>query len=297
MARTADVVIMMLDATKGEVQRSAVGAGQADSLGRPCGGNRTLATARVSLSSWWVVPGVLGPLPRGSSGRTVHGYTQCRRPGAASPRGLCLEDGAVPCHPGSGSCLQGPGCPVAAQSLPGARPHTAEPGSRPGLRLRAQQANLHPGRTPADLPSDRPEGLGLLLSTFGCWEGTFGGWWRVREGRLWRVGAARPAPGTCEGHGGSTRSLLEKELGSVGIRLNKHKPNIYFKVRPRPLSLGEGVGPAAARGARGAGCSCRHQHHPSLAPPAQERRRHLLQLDGHADAVLREAGAADLARV
>ena len=60
MARTADVVIMMLDATKGEVQRSAVGAGQADSLGRPCGGNRTLATARVSLSSWWVVPGVLG---------------------------------------------------------------------------------------------------------------------------------------------------------------------------------------------------------------------------------------------
>ncbi|XP_036693548.1 developmentally-regulated GTP-binding protein 2 isoform X2 [Balaenoptera musculus] len=229
VARTADVVIMMLDATKGEVQRSAVGVGQADSLGRPCGGNRTLATTRVSLSSWWVVPGVLGPLPRGSSGRTVHGYTQCRRPGAASPRGLCLEDGAVPCHPGSGSCLQGPGCPVAAQSLPGARPQTAEPCSRPGLRLRAQQASLHPGRTPADLPSDRPEGLGLLLSTFGCWEGTFGGWWRVREGRPWRVGAARPAPGTCEGHGGSTRSLLEKELGSVGIRLNKHKPNIYFK--------------------------------------------------------------------
>ncbi|XP_036051128.1 developmentally-regulated GTP-binding protein 2 [Onychomys torridus] len=28
------------------------------------------------------------------------------------------------------------------------------------------------------------------------------------------------------------RSLLEKELESVGIRLNKHKPNIYFKVCP-----------------------------------------------------------------
>lgn len=26
------------------------------------------------------------------------------------------------------------------------------------------------------------------------------------------------------------RSLLEKELESVGIRLNKEKPNIYFKV-------------------------------------------------------------------
>lgn len=27
------------------------------------------------------------------------------------------------------------------------------------------------------------------------------------------------------------RELLEKELESVGIRLNKRKPNIYFKVR------------------------------------------------------------------
>lgn len=32
--------------------------------------------------------------------------------------------------------------------------------------------------------------------------------------------------------GALPRSLLEKELESVGIRLNKHKPNIYFKVRP-----------------------------------------------------------------
>lgn len=29
------------------------------------------------------------------------------------------------------------------------------------------------------------------------------------------------------------RGLLEKELESVGIRLNKKKPNIYFKVSPR----------------------------------------------------------------
>jgi len=29
----------------------------------------------------------------------------------------------------------------------------------------------------------------------------------------------------------SCRALLEKELESVGIRLNKSKPNIYFKVR------------------------------------------------------------------
>lgn len=33
----------------------------------------------------------------------------------------------------------------------------------------------------------------------------------------------------------SCRSLLEKELETVGIRLNKNKPNIYFKVRHRKL--------------------------------------------------------------
>lgn len=118
--------------------------------------------------------------------------------------------------------------------------------------------------TAGDLPSDRPEGLGLVLSAFGCWEGTFGGWWRVRGGRPWRVGAARPAPGTCEGHGGSARSLLEKELGSVGIRLNKHKPNIYFKVRPRQ-------GGGTSRGPQGERCGlrlplCQH-HRPALLQP------------------------------
>jgi ribosome-interacting GTPase 1 len=32
------------------------------------------------------------------------------------------------------------------------------------------------------------------------------------------------------------RGLLEKELESVGIRLNKKKPNIYFKVSPPRFS-------------------------------------------------------------
>ncbi len=32
------------------------------------------------------------------------------------------------------------------------------------------------------------------------------------------------------GKGDVQRVLLEKELESVGIRLNKKKPNIYFKV-------------------------------------------------------------------
>lgn len=35
------------------------------------------------------------------------------------------------------------------------------------------------------------------------------------------------------------RALLEKELESVGIRLNKSKPNIYFKVRPGGLPLSQ----------------------------------------------------------
>lgn len=37
MARTADVVIMMLDATKGEVQRSVVGQGRLACPGKPWG--------------------------------------------------------------------------------------------------------------------------------------------------------------------------------------------------------------------------------------------------------------------
>lgn len=169
----------MLDATKGEVQRSAVGMGQADMPGKALRGEQdTAATARVSLSSWWVVPGVLGALPCGSSGRTVHGYTQCRWPGAASPRGLRLEDGAVPCPPGSGSCLRGPGCPIAAQRLPGARPQTAEPCSRPGLRLRAQQA-ISPRTDPRVWGSSSAPlvaGRGHSAAGGGCGGADRGGW-------------------------------------------------------------------------------------------------------------------------
>ncbi|KAK2492708.1 hypothetical protein MC885_002880 [Smutsia gigantea] len=54
------------------------------------------------------------------------------------------------------------------------------------------------------------------------------------------------------------RSLLEKELESVGIRLNKHKPNIYFKVRLLTCGPGHSQvwdGPTGSRGARG-DCSC-----------------------------------------
>ena len=34
------------------------------------------------------------------------------------------------------------------------------------------------------------------------------------------------------GKGEIQKQLLEKELESVGIRLNKRRPNIYFKVLP-----------------------------------------------------------------
>lgn len=43
------------------------------------------------------------------------------------------------------------------------------------------------------------------------------------------------SPACAQSHGPNMqcpcRALLEKELESVGIRLNKSKPNIYFKVR------------------------------------------------------------------
>ena len=41
----------------------------------------------------------------------------------------------------------------------------------------------------------------------------------------------------------------------MGIRLNKHKPNIYFKVRPITCRLGASWGPASSTWGR-ARCSC-----------------------------------------
>ena len=35
----------------------------------------------------------------------------------------------------------------------------------------------------------------------------------------------------------SFRELLEKELETVGLRLNKRKPNIYFKVEFNNITL------------------------------------------------------------
>lgn len=127
MARTADVVIMMLDATKGEVQRSVVGQGRLACPGKPWG-------------EWWDTgcsscvpellvggPGALGPVTHESRGRVVHSCTQCEwPPQEASVWRL-------------GLCHAGLGVPSAAQNPPGAQPQAAEPCSRPDLRLRAHQ--------------------------------------------------------------------------------------------------------------------------------------------------------------
>lgn len=60
MARTADVVIMMLDATKGEVQRSAEwDRGKLACLGRPLSAAAGHWLQLMSLSSWWTVRGAL----------------------------------------------------------------------------------------------------------------------------------------------------------------------------------------------------------------------------------------------
>lgn len=53
--------------------------------------------------------------------------------------------------------------------------------------------------------------------------------------------------------GALPRSLLEKELESVGIRLNKHKPNIYFKVRPLAKQVRDCLCRPLRRGSE---CSC-----------------------------------------
>ena len=41
----------------------------------------------------------------------------------------------------------------------------------------------------------------------------------------------------CSGKGEVQKRLLELELEAVGIRLNKRKPNIYFKVYLSPITL------------------------------------------------------------
>lgn len=64
VARTADVVIMMLDATKGEAQRSVAEPAQLPARG-PGGGG---APWPQCLSG----PGACGPTTRGSRGKMVH---------------------------------------------------------------------------------------------------------------------------------------------------------------------------------------------------------------------------------
>lgn len=67
------------------------------------------------------------------------------------------------------------------------------------------------------------------------------------------------------------RSLLEKELESVGIRLNKHKPNIYFKVRPLSpadcSARGSGLGQPVAEAHGAAGPSSTGLPSPLLLQP------------------------------
>lgn len=94
MARTADVVIMMLDATKGEVQRSAVGRGRLACPEKPWGGWRDTGCsscvpellvggpghlARLHMragAGWSTAAPSVGGLPR----RLVCGGTGCAVP-------------------------------------------------------------------------------------------------------------------------------------------------------------------------------------------------------------------------
>lgn len=73
------------------------------------------------------------------------------------------------------------------------------------------------------------------------------------------------------------RSLLEKELESVGIRLNKHKPNIYFKVCLQSTEGQPGSYLALHRGqTAGVGCPSIRSFPCLSLVPAQKRWWHLL---------------------
>lgn len=125
MARTADVVIMMLDATKGEVQRSVVGRDRLARPGKPWGAWRDDGCSSCVPELLVAGPGHLALLHM----RAGQGGPQRPPVWVASSRGLCVEAGVVPCQLGA---------PSAAQNPPGAQPQAAEPCSRPD-RLRAHQ--------------------------------------------------------------------------------------------------------------------------------------------------------------
>lgn len=198
---------MMLDATKGEAQRSVAEPARLPARGPGAGGHRGRSAS--------VVQGLVALPPVGAEARWCTGRAQDRWPGASSLRCLCLEAGAVPSWlwllPAEAWVPWG--CPA--------------PGSRSVLTRGLQ---------------------------------------RVEEGCASSERGAGPPWAPVKALGAPPRSLLEKELESVGIRLNKHKPNIYFKVRPlspgsRARGLGAWRGPVSVS---------------PLSPPAQERRRHLL---------------------
>lgn len=123
--------------------------------------------------------------------------------------------------PGSTSCLRRPSALVAAR----AQPQVTKP--------------LFMSRPLASLPWTRQRAQSSSAAQ-GCWEGRSrlhgacrGGCWPGWAGASCLRGSCAAclwAP--VKARGPLPRSLLEKELESVGIRLNKHKPNIYFKVRP-----------------------------------------------------------------
>lgn len=80
MARTADVVIMMLDATKGEVQRSVVGRGRLARPGKLWGAWQDAGCSSCVPELLVAGPGALGPVTHESRGRVVHNGPQCGWP-------------------------------------------------------------------------------------------------------------------------------------------------------------------------------------------------------------------------
>lgn len=92
---------------------------------------------------------------------------------------------------------------------------------------------------------------------------------------MWRQ--CWPARYPCEGCG-APPGLCWKRSWSVGIRLNKHKPNIYFKVGTSPVTWSASWGLGCQHVGWGGAAAAPPSVVPSFSPPAQERRWHLLQL-------------------
>lgn len=171
VARTADVVIMMLDATKGEVQRSAGWCGGRADLGRALGGLVGRCDPELVMGG----PGGAWVPPTWEQRQACPRAKRVQPPGASSCRGLRLARRHLETEGRAGLAEASATGPLSAQAVPALAPPAKAEGRQllprptrslaPSHRSFVHALTCWPGGTPGlPLPAS---GLGLLGSSWG----------------------------------------------------------------------------------------------------------------------------------